>query len=187
MAFDTFGVVWLNDLGGPAWDPWFTWLSSRWTFAFPLLALLTLDAWRRAGRRGLVVVGLLGVAVGSGDQLGVLLKDFTAVARPCYTLKDELQWRVGGPEPCNARPRAMPSNHALNFAAAAAVVTLVTPWRPWWCILWLAALAVALSRVYLAKHTPLQVGVGLWLGAVWGAAIALTLGRRLLPPPRFKP
>jgi hypothetical protein len=38
--------------GHPAVDRWMLWLSERWTFAFPLLALLLADGARRAGGKG---------------------------------------------------------------------------------------------------------------------------------------
>jgi len=85
----------------------------------------------------------------------------------------------------------MPSNHAVNFFAAATFVALVTPWRGWRVGLFAAAALVGLSRIYLGKHYPSQVVAGAMIGATigWmGAWLAVryraTLG---LPPAREPP
>jgi undecaprenyl-diphosphatase len=62
---------------------------------------------------------------------------------------------------------SFPSGHAATaFAAATALAVLCPKLRPW--ALGLAA-AVALSRVYLRVHFPLDVLVGGLLGAALGA------------------
>jgi undecaprenyl-diphosphatase len=78
---------------------------------------------------------------------------------------------------------SFPSGHsATAFAAATAVAILCPRMRPW--ALGIAA-AVALSRVYLRVHFPLDVLVGSVVGAGLGALcafVALRLVRSAAPP-----
>ncbi|HAY28923.1 MAG TPA: phosphatase PAP2 family protein, partial [Candidatus Accumulibacter sp.] len=46
----------------------------------------------------------------------------------------------------------MPSNHALNFCTVATFIALATPWRVWRNGLFISAVLVGLSRIYLGKH-----------------------------------
>jgi undecaprenyl-diphosphatase len=69
---------------------------------------------------------------------------------------------------CGDALTGMPSNHALNFFAAATFVAVTVPWRGWHIVTVSSAVLVAISRVYLAKHYPSQV--------VFGAGIGMTLG-----------
>jgi undecaprenyl-diphosphatase len=85
------------------------------------------------------------------------------------------------PIPENA---SFPSGHAATaFAAATAIAILSPRMRPWALAL---AAAVALSRVYLRVHFPLDVLAGGLIGAALGAAaalIALRLRRAWAPRP----
>ncbi|EXI65504.1 MAG: Undecaprenyl-phosphate 4-deoxy-4-formamido-L-arabinose transferase [Candidatus Accumulibacter adjunctus] len=183
-------LLWINqDWAHPLLDGLFWWVSQRPWFSFPLAALLLADSVRRCGwRTGGRTFLLLAVTVAAGDALGNLLKDWFAEPRPCLILHEQLR-SVGrsAPGPCGAELSGMPSNHALNFAAAATFVALATPWRGWRIGLLIGAVLVGLSRVYLGKHYPSQVFAGALIGAFvgWLAAWLATRCRAMpaLPSP----
>ncbi|HHM05195.1 MAG TPA: glycosyltransferase [Gammaproteobacteria bacterium] len=161
-------LLWINrDWAHPALDALSTWLSSRGGFAFPLLALLLIgfvSRWGKAGAR-LWLMALL--VIGSGDLLGNVLKNAFQHPRPCFELAGQV--RLPGQPPgaaCGPNLTGMPSNHALNFFAAAMFLSLVLGGRA--RSLFLVAALVALSRVYLGKHYPAQVLVGGGIGILWG-------------------
>ncbi len=171
--------------GHPLLDALMHGLSAKAGFGLPLLALLLVLLWRRDGRCGLWTgLGLL-LVVGSGDALGNLLKDLIGLPRPCADPHLPLQVA-----PCPGDASGMPSNHALNFFATFAYLSLLLRRWHWGLPLGLIAVGVAVSRVYLGAHYPDQVLVGALLGLAWGAAGA-ALARRVLPcvscPERRRP
>ncbi len=163
-------LLWINQgWSHPLLDGLFWWVSQRPWFAFPLAAILLCDSVRRGGWAGGRWFLVLAVTVGAGDLLGNLLKDLFAEPRPCQTLFEQLR-DFGGAltRPCGTEPNGMPSNHAVNFFAAATFVALTTSWRRWRVGLVVAAVLVGLSRIYLGKHYPSQVAVGALVGAAVG-------------------
>ena len=175
-------LLWINQgWASHPLDIFFEILSSRSGFAFPLSMILLLTfiwRWRKAGIQLWLIMLLV---VGLGDFMGNNLKHIFSQHRPCYTLAAQvrqLYYRPG--QPCGASLTGMPSNHALNGFALAAFLTLVLRRRAWSAILFALATLVALSRVYLAKHYPSQIGVGAIIGTLWGL-ICAWLGLEYLP------
>jgi undecaprenyl-diphosphatase len=152
----------------PAFEhPWLTALFvvlSAWWVKGPLLVGLGLcsDLWRRR-----VPMACLAAAVASGAASLVVgaLKDTFDRARPPLSDPD-----LGALAALPDNP-SFPSGHsATAFAAATAVAILCPRLR----VLALAiAAAVALSRVYLRVHFPLDVVAGALVGAALGALCAL--------------
>ncbi|WP_420885712.1 phosphatase PAP2 family protein [Candidatus Reidiella endopervernicosa] len=64
--------------------------------------------------------------------------------------------------------RRLPSNHTFNFFAMALFMSFFLRGWGWRTALIGVSLLVAISRIYLAKHYPSQVGVGLLLGVSYG-------------------
>lgn len=190
---DEWLLLWINqDWAHPLLDDFFWWVSRRPWFAFPLAAILLYDSIRRRGRTGAWLFLLLAATVGVGNILGDLLKLLFAQPRPCQAVFELLR-DSSGPlaGPCGSEPNGMPSNHTLNFVAAVTFVTLATPWRGWKIALFIAAVLVSLSRIYLGKHYPSQILVGAivgvtvgWLGAWLAMRYQVALG---LSPAREAP
>lgn len=180
-------LLWINQgWSHPFLDGLFWWVSQRGWFALPLAGFLLYDSIRRYGPASGKLFLLLVVTVACGDLLGGVLKDLFDEPRPCQAIFEQLRG-FGGPlaGPCGSNPNGMPSNHAINFFAAATFVAFATPWRGWRSGLFLIAILVALSRVYLGKHYPSQVlagaaiggligGLGAWLAIRYQALFAVT-------------
>lgn len=163
-------LLWINQgWSHPFLDGLFWWVSQRGWFALPLAGFLLYDSIRRYGPASGKLFLLLVVTVACGDLLGGVLKDLFDEPRPCQAIFEQLRG-FGGPlvGPCGSDPNGMPSNHAINFFAAATFVAFATPWRGWRSGLFFIAVLVALSRIYLGKHYPSQVLVGAAIGGLIG-------------------
>jgi undecaprenyl-diphosphatase len=161
----------------PAFEhPWLTALFivlSAWWVKGPLLVGLGLCSDLRC-RRLPLAFGAAALAVGAASLASHLLKEAFDRARP-----PEGDPSLGSLTPLPDNP-SFPSGHsATAFAAATAVAILSPRLRPW--ALGIAA-AVALSRLYLRVHFPLDVMAGALLGAGVGALCGL-LALRLVRSP----
>jgi membrane-associated phospholipid phosphatase len=106
------------------------------------------------------------------------LKELTDVPRPARVLADEAIHVVGQA----LHKRSFPSGHATTVFAAAAFAWALLPWAGARLLALAAATLVALSRIVVGAHWPLDVLCGAalgWLGT--GAALHLVARRR--PPP----
>ncbi|MGI5863178.1 MAG: phosphatase PAP2 family protein [Myxococcales bacterium] len=174
MSLDTRILLAVNQGWAHPWlDAVFTQLSATWGFSFPVLALLAALLLRRFGRDGLWLSMALAAVILCGDALGNLVKHLLTLPRPCL----ELAAQVRPPGPCGGGNLGMPSNHALNFFAAAAFLAPFLR-RGWSRLaLFLLAAAVGLSRIYLARHYPSQVLAGASIGLAVGFAGAWIAAR----------
>jgi undecaprenyl-diphosphatase len=152
-------------------------LLSAWWVKGPLLVGLGLgcDLWRRRAPLAFLAAG---AATLSTSLVVAPLKDLFERARP-----PEADPGLGAVVELPAN-HSFPSGHsATAFAAATAIAILSPRMRPYALAL---AAAVALSRVYLRVHFPLDVIAGGLLGAGIGALAAwaaLRAARAFAPAP----
>ena len=177
-------LLWINQgWASPFLDGFFSWVSARATFAFPLTALLAWICWRRFGRAGLWLWFAMVLSVVAADRIGDILKVFGGVPRPCFEMWGQLRVAGGGLlQACGPVGKGMPSNHALNYFTAAAFLAVFFPRLSWRVLLFGVAATVAVSRLYLAKHYPSQVAVGALLGiniGLLGAWVAVRVSPTL--------
>jgi len=174
-----------RSLQNPLFDLVMPILSNKRYFLLPaLVVVLMLLVW--GGRRMWIVVAVAVAALALSDVGTNLIKAALHRTRPCHVIPD-VHLLAG----CT-RSFSLPSNHASNMFALAAVGWLgLRRWR--WGLALLAA-GVAYSRVYLGVHYPADV----LAGAVWGGALGwglTALVARLCPgwfetrttPPRRVP
>ena len=151
-------------------SPW------RTTIARTLTHMGDARSWTIAGlacmatmtRQGLHLGLRLGVASGIGAALSQALKRSLTRARPDVS--------IAGFEPLAENPDrfSFPSGHT----AAAFGVAVAFAGEPFGAgpVALIVAVGIALSRVYLGAHYPLDVGAGAFLGAIAGL-----LARLLVP------
>ena len=169
MGLDEQLLVWINSgWAHPLLDVVFHWLSSRPGLALPLLVFLLLYLWRDYGGDGVKLWGILLLVVVGGDAFGATIKDLTGQYRPCYDFADALRQPPNMPWPCGDTTTGFPSNHALNYFSVALFMFCCLPRKRLWLVLAAIAVAVGLSRVYLAKHYPSQVVAGALIGVAFG-------------------
>lgn len=153
--------------------------SNYWRPVY-IAGILALLVW--GGARGRWCAAALLVTVAIVDPASHhLLKEPIQRLRPYLVLGDvhQLAGSGGG---------SFPSNHALNNAAAAMVLSWFYPHRRilWWSI----AVIVALSRIYVGVHYPSDVLGGFVMGILAGWAMIAVVRRVNVAVPerlRFTP
>jgi undecaprenyl-diphosphatase len=147
-------------------------LLSAWWVKGPLLVGLGLCSDLRCRRLPLAFAAAA-AATGAASLVAHLLKQLFDRERPSVADPD-----LASLVPIPGNP-SFPSGHsATAFAAATAVAILCPRMRPWALAI---AAAVALSRVYLRVHFPLDVLAGAAIGAGVGALCALAVLRLTRP------
>ncbi|MEW1643665.1 phosphatase PAP2 family protein [Streptomyces sp. NPDC091219] len=153
------------------------WLDSTvsvWSaYGLAVFAVLMLVGWwraRRTGAEAAVTALAVPVVVVAAYGIDSLLKSAVRESRPCRSL------RVVTLEACPASGDwSFPSNHATIAAASAVALFFVS--RRLGAVAAVAALAMALSRVWVGVHYPHDVVAGLAVGALLALG-AMTLLRR---------
>jgi undecaprenyl-diphosphatase len=131
---------------------------NNWYIAYIILLGI---AFIKGGIRGKIAVAAIILMIVITDQLNhKLFKEIFQRIRPCMTLSDALT-----PLGCNGT-YSFPSSHALNNFAAATFFYRLFPKLKW--ILFITALLVALSRVYLGLHYPSDILGGAIIGSTFG-------------------
>ena len=141
---------------------WFMPFITEKTHWFPVWGVLIISLLWKGGKKGRMAVILIIPVIFLSDQLSAhVLKPLIARPRPCVTLAD-IHLLVG-----MKTSYSFPSAHAANFFAVATFFNYFYPKYRW--IYFGAAFVVALSRVSIGIHYPLDIIAG----GILGAACAL--------------
>ena len=178
VTFDHNLFLWLNFDGGAVVDKLMSAISGA-TMWIPLYLLILWLVWRKESWKGLIafIIGLA-LAMGLADMLCGIFKhsgmlkhlweSFPVRHRPMFDpavrdLAHVVSYRHG--------PFGTVSAHAATTCALAVISSLVIR-RKWfsWTIFGIALL-ISYSRIYLACHFPLDIALGLVVGAVTGVAM----------------
>jgi undecaprenyl-diphosphatase len=174
--FDTDLFLRLNGIYASWLDPIMIFATERNTW-FPFYALLIGWLVFRYRKQAIWMVLTLVAAVAISDQTAsALLKPLTLRLRPCHV--PALQRLIHPVLECGG-PYGFASSHAANtFALATGVWLLVGRQYPWtkWIFLW--AIFVSYSRIYVAAHYPLDVMAGAGIG-VLAATLCVFIYRSL--------
>lgn len=154
------------------------WLDSAvsvWsTYGLAVFAVLMVVGWwraRRVGAEAAMTALAVPVVVVAAFGIDSLLKSAVRESRPCQSL------RVVTLEACPAQGDwSFPSNHATIAAAAAVALFFVS--RRLGAVAAVAALAMALSRVWVGVHYPHDVVAGVAVGALLAFGAMALLRRR---------
>jgi undecaprenyl-diphosphatase len=144
---------------------------NNWYIAYIILAGI---AFFKGGTRGkILVIGLIFLIIVT-DQTGYrILKEIFERIRPCRALSDVIT-----PIGC-AGGYSFPSNHALNNFAAATFISRLYPAYRW--VVFIVAILISVSRVYLGIHYPSDI-LG---GAVIGVGFGYLFSMAAIPADKF--
>lgn len=140
--------------------------NSRYWLPVYILGCLYLVV-RQGGKGRWCTVTLVGTVVLLDQASAHFLKEAIGRLRPYDALGDVIQLVGSG-------GGSFPSNHAMNNAAAAVILSAFYPsLRPLW---WSIAVVMAFSRVYCGVHYPSDVLGGMALGALVGWGVVHFVG-----------
>jgi undecaprenyl-diphosphatase len=134
-------------------------ISIKQNFIWPGGICLVVFLWFKK-MPGLALFLASGLTVAISDFSGALLKELIARDRPCHVLAN-----VKDIANCS-NSFSFPSNHAINSFAFATIVTLA--YRNLAFFLYILALLIGYSRVYLGVHYPTDVLSGALCGILIG-------------------
>ena len=167
IALDKQCLLALNGSWGGGWDTFFYVVTARLTWV-PLYAALLYAVWRRYGWRGLMwVVLFLGATVVAADQICNFFKHYTPKLRPTHT--PDIEAMVHTVRGYRGGLYGTVSAHsAISFAIALFTSRLFR--KRWFTVaIFLWALLVVYSRIYLGVHFPLDILFGALLGLTLSA------------------
>lgn len=172
-SFDSELLLWFNQGGNVFLDSIMLRLSCVGSWVLMLLAVLVVVFRNRPAKEALLI--LLGMAL-------------------CVLLADQISASVIKPWVCRLRPTHDPllmfqvraiegrgglygfvSSHATNVFSIAMYLSLVFRHRLTTLCMFMWAILVGISRIYLAKHFPLDVLCGAALGMLIGMVVYLLL------------
>lgn len=182
--WDTQLFIFLNNLHVDWLDPVMKFFSAIPVW-IPMYLLIVFFMFRKQKLWGLAALAVLGISFALTDQLSVhLFKNVFQRLRPCHT--EELQGIMRSLEGCGGRYGFI-SNHAANAFCLAALTArfFKNKYYTIWIFVW--AVLVSYSRIYVGKHFPLDVicgaifgiicqQVGVWLYALCRIIVFKTKG-----------
>ncbi len=157
--------IYLNNLGMPAWDWFWLFITNKWA-SLPLYALLIYLLFKKTGYKAAIVsLVLVAVMITCTDQLANVAKDGFARLRPCnmdYDARFLIDCWGGG--------YGFFSAHAESSMALAIFVGLILKryyrYALLGMIIW--SLFTGYSRIYVGKHYPGDVLAGWLVGFLIG-------------------
>ena len=164
LELDKELFLWLNGLHLDFLDPIFTAITHRLTWVPVYILLIAYILYQKGWKEGLILVALLLVSVGLADYVSSsIFKPYFARLRPCQNLEG-VHLLVS----CSGK-YGFVSSHAANFFALVQGLLLFKVVRTKW--VWLWAILVAYSRIYVGVHYPADILFGALLGVSLAYAI----------------
>jgi undecaprenyl-diphosphatase len=130
--------------------------------------------WRRFKRKGIILILGMFITFGLTDSISSrILKPMTKRLRPCHEEVFKDQVHLAG-QKCWGGKYGFVSSHAANTFGLATLFLFIFKSRVYLGLLAYATL-VSYSRIYLAKHYPLDIFFGALLGIIVGYSIYLCI------------
>ncbi len=158
----------LNNLGSASWDAFWMFVTNKFS-SIPIYLLLLYLAYQKLGlKRMLVLIGFAILMIVCTNGLADFFKYGVQRLRPCYD-SDVFQEMRLVKNSCGGKYGYF-SAHAANVYAVATFFTMVLHKniRFLGTLLFIWALCVSYSRIYIGVHFPLDVFSGIGVGLLFG-------------------
>ncbi|MGB1268438.1 MAG: phosphatase PAP2 family protein [Flavobacteriaceae bacterium] len=167
LQLDTDLFLYLNGLGTPAFDGFWMFITGKWN-AIPMYAVLLFLLYKKLGiKNTIIAVVLVALMIVITDRVCSYFKfELLLRQRPCYELADQVRlvkdW-------CGSKGGYF-SAHATNFMALAIFTGQILKKHLKYSaiVLFVWALMVGYSRIYIGVHYPGDVLTGFVFGATVG-------------------
>lgn len=155
-------------------DKFFSFITNvnNWYLTYIILLLISFFKGGKAGK--ITAIGVIILIIITDQLSSNFLKDLVQRIRPCTALHNAIT-----PIGCNGT-FSFPSSHAVNNFAAAFFIYRFFPKLKW--VLFITAVLISLSRIYLGLHYPSDVLGGAIIGSTIGyffASLAQFIEKRL--------
>ena len=165
ISVDKQLFLFLNNLGSPAFDNFWLFVTkqSHWT---PFFLILMFLVYRKLGfKKLLVIIALVALLITLTDQTCNLVKNTVQRLRPCNNIDFVGIMR-------NVKPIltfSFFSGHAANSSAVAVFLyLLMNKYYKYFGLIIFWPLLFAYSRIYLGLHYPLDILSGYLCGTIFG-------------------
>ena len=169
LEFDKKLLFALNHSHTPLFD-WLMWQFSGILMWLPLYAFIIYLLVKKFKEKALLVILIVIFAIGIADYTSVhLFKEVFKRLRPCHNplIMDSI---ILVKDYCGGKYGFI-SSHASNSFALARISSLLLRKKYFTIIIFLWAILVSISRVYLGVHYPSDI----MAGALWGSVIGFLL------------
>jgi undecaprenyl-diphosphatase len=160
--------VFLNNLGSPAWDGFWLFMTNKWS-SVPLYLLLLILAYRQLGpKKTLLLLVSIALLITVSDQLSNFFKLGVGRPRPCYDPELDGLFRLVKAS-CGGKFGYYSAHASNSFAIAVFFMHFFRKSHKAMALsLLLWALVVSYSRIYVGVHFPLDVISGALAGTLMG-------------------
>jgi undecaprenyl-diphosphatase len=161
-------LIYLNNLGTTQWDGFWLFMSNKFS-AIPLYLLLLYFTYKQFGlKKTFVAVIFIALLIAASDQTSNLFKYGFKRLRPCHNENIADLIRLVGNR-CGGLYGYF-SAHAANTMALAVFFGLLLRNKLSYLfpVLFIWAILVSYSRIYLGVHFPLDILTGMLIGLIYG-------------------
>jgi undecaprenyl-diphosphatase len=163
--------LWLNGWHSPFWDQWMSVITNKLTW-FPFYALIIFLLARKYRWQGIgMVLSIILVIILADQTASSVFKPYFHRLRPCH--EPALQAWIHIVNGCGEQFGFVSSHSANAFGLATFLWVIFRKEHPSIAYLFVWALVVSYSRIYMGVHYPLDLLVGAFIGSLYAYLVVV--------------